>query len=78
MNWLKAIEEIGNKIGIIAALFAGWLFMEVQDLVDRTEKLETKTESISEIKADLSAIKASVDLIVKLNINGDKNVQRSN
>lgn len=69
MNWLKALEEIGNKIGIIAALFAGWLFMEVQDLVDRTEKLETKTEAISEIKADLSAIKGQLDLIIKINVN---------
>lgn len=68
MNWIKAIEEIGNKVGILAALFAGYLFMQVQDLGDRTDKLEAKTESISEIKADLSAIKASVDLIVKLNV----------
>lgn len=78
MNWIKALEDIGNKVGILAALFAGYLFMQVQDLGDRTEKLETKTEAISEIKADLSAIKASVDLIVKLNVNGDKNGQRSN
>jgi len=72
MNWVKAIEEIVNKVGILAALFVGYLYMQVEDLGDRTDKLETKTEAISEIKADLSAIKASVDLIVKLNVNGDK------
>lgn len=72
MNWIKALEDIGNKVGILAALFAGYLFMQVHDLGERTDKLETKTEAISEIKADLSAIKASVDLIVKLNVNGDK------
>ena len=66
---VKALEEIGNKIGIIAALFAGWLFMEVQDLSGRTEKLEKKIEAISEIKADLSAIKGQLDLIIKLNVN---------
>lgn len=72
MNWVKAIEEIVNKVGILAALFVGYLYMQIIDLGDRTDKLETKTEAISEIKADLSAIKASVDLIVKLNVNGDK------
>lgn len=69
MNWLKALEEIGNKVGIIAALFAGYLFMQVQDLGERTEKLETKTEAISEIRADLSSIKGQLDLIIKLNVN---------
>lgn len=68
MNWIKALEEFGNKVGILAALFAGYLFMQVQDLNDRTEKLETKTEAISEIKSDLSAIKGQLDLIIKLNV----------
>jgi len=69
MNWLKALEEFGNKVGILAALFAGYLFMQVQDLGERTDKLETKTEAISEIRADLSSIKGQLDLIIKLNVN---------
>lgn len=67
MNWIKALEDIGGKVGILAALFAGYLFMEVQDLGERTDKLEVKTEAINEIKADLSAIKGQLDLIIKLN-----------
>lgn len=72
MNWIKALEELGNKVGILAALFAGYIFLQVQDLGERTDKLETKMEAISEIRADLSSIKGQLDLIIKLNVNKEK------
>lgn len=72
MNWLKALEEVGNKVGILAALFAGYLYMEERNLDERVSKLEIKTESISDIRADLSSIKGQLDLIIKLNVNKDQ------
>jgi len=66
-EWFSAIESIGAKIGIPAALFAGWLYLQVTDLQDTVARLEEKTETINEIKQDIASIKTSLDLIIKVN-----------
>lgn len=64
---IEAIEQIGGRIGILACLLIGYMYMQLNTLQDQVDKLETKTEAISEIKADLSSIKGQLDLIIRLN-----------
>lgn len=65
---MVALDSIGKKVGTAAAVLAAYLFFQVQELNEKVDKLESKTESITEIKADLAAIKTSVDLILKYNL----------
>lgn len=65
---MDALDSIGKKVGTAAAVLAAYLFFQVQELNEKVDKLESKTESITEIKADLAAIKTSVDLILKYNL----------
>ena len=65
---MSALDSIGKKVGTAAAVLAAYLFFQVQELNEKVNKLESKTESITEIKADLAAIKTSVDLILKYNL----------
>ena len=67
-DFTSALDKIFTKVGAAAGVAACWLFFQVQELNDKVEKLESKTESISEIKADLASIKTSVDLILKYNL----------
>jgi hypothetical protein len=65
---MGALDSIGKKVGTAAAVLAAYLFFQVQELNEKVDKLESKTEAITEIKADLASIKTSVDLILKYNL----------
>ena len=64
---MGALDSIGKKVGTAAAVLAAYLFFQVQELNEKVDKIESKTEAITEIKADLASIKTSVDLILKYN-----------
>lgn len=72
---MEALDSIGKKVGTAAAVLAAYLFFQVQELNDKVEKLETKTEAIAEIKTDLASIKTSVDMILKFNMKEIKNAE---
>ena len=65
---MGALDSIGKKVGTAAAILAAYLFFQVQELNEKVDKLETKTEAINEIKQDIASIKTSMDLILKYNI----------
>ena len=74
-DFMGALDQIANKVGFVAALLVAWMYFQIQDLNDKVEKLETKTEAIAEIKTDLASIKTSVDMILKFNMKEIKNAE---
>jgi len=71
---MNALDEIGKKVGTAAAVLAAYLFFQVQELNEKVDKLDKTTESITEIKADMSKIRGQLDLIIKLNMKEIENV----
>lgn len=69
---IKALDQIGAKVGILACLLVGWMYLQITDLNEKVEKLDRTTADLSEMKQDISAINAKLEMIVKLNLNGEK------
>lgn len=65
MKVTDILQEVGAKVGIPCALLLGYLYMQTTELNTRIEKIESKIETISEIKQDLSSIKTQLDFIIK-------------
>lgn len=68
MKVTDILQDVGAKVGIPCALLLGYLYMQTVELNEKVNKLESKTEAITEIKSDLASIKTSVDLILKYNL----------
>lgn len=64
MNWVKAIEEIGTKIGACAAIFAAYLFFEIQDMKAEIVRLDQTTSDLAEVKENVSAINAKLQILL--------------
>lgn len=56
----EGIEQIGNVVGIPAALVVGWCVFKIKDLVNRVDILSKEN---SELKQTLSDIRADVSFI---------------
>jgi len=65
MKVTDILQEVGAKVGIPCALLLGYLYMQNTELNTRIEKLESKIETVNEIKQDLSSIKTQLDFIIK-------------
>lgn len=78
MKVTEILQDVGAKIGIPCALLLGYLYMQTVELNNKVEKLESKTESIAEIKQDIASIKTSLDLILKYNLKELSNVRENN
>jgi len=75
MKVTDILQDVGAKIGIPCALLLGYLYMQTVELNNKVERLESKTESISEIKQDIASIKTTLDLILKYNLKEYNNVR---
>ena len=75
MKVTDILQDVGAKIGIPCALLLGYLYMQTVELNTKVERLESKTESISEIKQDIASIKTTLDLILKYNLKEYNNVR---
>ena len=75
MKVTEILQDVGAKIGIPCALLLGYLYMQTVELNNKVEKLESKTESIVEIKQYIASIKSTLDLILKYNLKEYKNVR---
>lgn len=61
---MKALDQIGAKVGIGAALFVGWMYFQVQDIRADVDKLDTTTKELAEMRSDISAINAKLEMII--------------
>jgi len=64
MNWIKALEEIGNKVGILACLLIFWMYMQIIDLEKRVENLDQTTKDLAEVKIKVASIDAKLGIIL--------------
>ena len=78
MKVTDILQDVGAKVGIPCALLLGYLYMQTVELNEKVNKLESKTEAITEIKSDLASIKTSVDLILKYNLKERDSHDRTN
>lgn len=60
----EALDQIAKKVGIVAALFAGYLYMTVVDLQEKVDKLDRTTADLAELKTDVAAINAKLSIIL--------------
>ena len=61
---IEALDEIAKKVGILSALFAGYLYMTVIDLQDKIDKLDRTTADIADLRTDVAAINAKLSIIL--------------
>lgn len=61
---IEALDQIAKKVGIIACLFAGYLYMTVIDLQEKVDKLDRTTADLAELKTDVAAINAKLSIIL--------------
>lgn len=61
---IEALDQIAKKVGIISALFAGYLYMTVIDLQEKVDKLDRTTADLAELKTDVAAINAKLSIIL--------------
>ena len=60
----EALDEIAKKVGILSALFAGYLYMSVIDLQEKIDKLDRTTADIADLRADVAGINAKLSIIL--------------
>lgn len=61
---IEAIDEIAKKVGILSALFAGYLYMTVIDIQEKIDKLDRTTTDIADLRTDVAAINAKLSIIL--------------
>ena len=64
MNWLNALQEIGNKIGVLACLLVFWMYMQIADLEKRIENLDQTTKDLAEVKEHVASMDAKLEIIL--------------
>ena len=64
MNWLKSIEEIGNKVGILSCLLVFWMYMQITDLEKRVENLDQTAKDLAEVKQHVASMDAKLEIIL--------------
>jgi hypothetical protein len=61
---LSALDQIGKKVGVCAALFVAYLYFQMQDIKKDIERLDRTTSDLAEVKQDISAINAKLQIIL--------------
>lgn len=64
MNWIKALEEIGNKVGVLSCIFVFWMYMQITDLEKRIENLNQTTKDLAEVKQHVASMDAKLEIIL--------------
>lgn len=64
MNWIKSIEEIGSKVGILSCLLVFWMYMQITDLEKRVENLDQTTKDLAEVKQHVASMDAKLEIIL--------------
>lgn len=61
---LDALEQIGNKVGLLACLLVFWMYMQIQDLEKRVETLDQTTKDLAEVKEKVASMDAKLEIIL--------------
>ena len=64
MNWLNALQELGNKIGVLACLLVFWMYMQIIDLEKRVENLDQTTKDLAEVKQHVASMDSKLEIIL--------------